>query len=98
MPSIVDRVDSHLLMLYHYYLRDTFDFSGFSCVASIKSSKGYDQKMEVIVWYFQSTLLELSSLTEIRFEMCMDRIKWCLWWRELVRLKLFIADWLKKWK
>ena len=50
MPSIVDRVDSHLLMLYHYYLRDTFDFSGFSCVASIKSSKEYDQKMEVIVW------------------------------------------------
>ena len=55
MPSIVDRVDSHLLMLYHSYLGDTFDFSGFSCVASIKSSKEYDQKMEVIVWYFQST-------------------------------------------
>ena len=29
--------------------------------------------------------------------MCMDKIKWCLWWRELVRLKLLIADWLKKW-
>ena len=27
----------------------------------------------------------------------MDKIKWCLWWRELVRLKLLIADWLKKW-
>ena len=29
--------------------------------------------------------------------MCMDKIKWCLWWRELVRLKFLIADWLKKW-